>query len=54
VSESARVRAHVLVYPGVALVDVGNLEAAESSLRVAATTITHAIGPAMWVFCCIA
>jgi hypothetical protein len=37
-----------------ALVGLGNLEAAEISLRTATTMITHAIGPAAWLFCYIA
>jgi len=54
VMEGAYARAYVLVWRSVALVRLGNLEAAENSLRVASTMITHVTGPAIWVFCYIA
>jgi len=51
--ENAWLRVHVLMWRGAALVGLGKLEAAESSLRVAVPMSTHAFGPAIWVFCVI-
>jgi hypothetical protein len=53
-TEDAWLRVHVLVWRGAALLGLGKLEAAESSLRVAVPMFTHAFGPAIWVFCHIA
>jgi hypothetical protein len=52
--EDAHLRAFVLVWRGVALLGLGNLEAAESALRLAAPIYTRAVGPAIWVFCSVA
>ncbi|MGJ7512606.1 adenylate/guanylate cyclase domain-containing protein [Variovorax sp. GT1P44] len=54
VIEGAYFRAFILAFRGLAQVGLGDLEAAETSLRTAATMITHAQGPAIWVFCYIA
>jgi predicted ATPase/class 3 adenylate cyclase len=54
VIEGTHFRAHILAWRSSALVGLGNLEAAEISLRTAAITITHATGPAAWAFCYIA
>jgi predicted ATPase/class 3 adenylate cyclase len=52
--ENANLRAFVLVWRAVALLRLGNLEAAESALRVAVPVYTRALGPAIWVFSIIA
>lgn len=54
VIESTFFRSYILAWRSLALVGLGNLEAAEISLRTATTMITHATGPAVWVFCYIA
>jgi len=52
--EDAHLRAHVLVWRGVALLGLGNLATAENSLKVAVAIFTRALSPASWVFCHIA
>ena len=52
--ESTSLRAHLLSRRGLALVGLGDFEAAETSLRTATTMIMHAIGPGAWAFCYIA
>ena len=52
--EGAYFRAFILAFRGLAHVGLGDLDAAEISLRTATTMITHAQGPAIWVFCYIA
>ena len=51
---STSLRAHLLSRRGLALIGLGNLEAAETSLRTATTMIMHSIGPGVWAFCYIA
>ena len=52
--EGTHFRAHILAWRSSALVGLGNLEAAETALRVAVPIYTRALGPAIWVFCNIA
>ncbi len=54
VIESTFFRAYLLAWRGMALAGLGNLEAAEISLRTATTMVTHTTGPAPWLFCYIA
>ncbi|MDM0117993.1 adenylate/guanylate cyclase domain-containing protein [Variovorax sp. J22R133] len=52
--ECTYVRAYLLAWRSLALVGLGDLEAAGISLRTATTMITHTAGPAVWLFCYIA
>lgn len=54
VIESTSIRAYLLSRRALALVGLGNLDEAESSLRTTTTMIMQAIGPAVWLFCYIA
>jgi predicted ATPase/class 3 adenylate cyclase len=54
VIESTYNRAYILAWRSIALVGLGNLEAAEISLRTATTMITHTTGPTPGLFCQIA